>query len=156
VTSAALLIAAVLSTHASVDVRHDPEPRRRRYKNPIGLIVDMGIRYEDIAATRELREIALIDTIPGDPGFVGRAQLAFRYRFVSLFNLNVWTWNGEHVIHADRAWVPLSEEGVKRLRAAGMMLPQVPLTYTFPPGALPIAVSVAGWLWWKWRSRHQT
>ncbi|MFM7809025.1 MAG: hypothetical protein ACKPEA_14030 [Planctomycetota bacterium] len=120
------------------------------------LIFDAGIKYLNVPSTLDIRKIAFMGEIPNDIGFVGRSELAYRYRFTSIFTLNVWTYEGGFVLHCMGQWIPVSPEGQRRLIAAGFQLPQVPLAYTIPPGAFLVGAGLGAWLWWKWRWRHHT
>jgi hypothetical protein len=125
---------------------------RRRLSS---LLLSSGIAYAHAEPnTPELRQALLLEPVFRDPGFAARAELAYRYRYVSLLGMNLATWDGGRVLHVGNDWVPVSTEAERHAAQAGLTLPPVPITYTVPPaGALLVGAVGVWWLWRKIASR---
>ena len=120
-----------------------------------GSLLSSGIAYVHAEPnTPELRQALLLEPVARDPGFAARAELAYRYRYVSLLGVNLATWSGGRVLHVGNDWVPVSTEAERHAAQAGLTLPPVPITYTVPPaGALLVGVVGVWWLRRKFASR---
>ena len=119
------------------------------------LVPAFGFSDEAEARRRGLALIGFGESIseagelPSDVKAVAReatgedVTLGYKYESISLFFMNVWTWDGQWVLESDESYYPLDDETQAALgfdpEEAGY---SVPWTVRFPPALIIIVVGV--------------
>lgn len=96
------------------------------------------------------------DRLAGLDPDVARSRIGYLYGFFDIFWLDIWTWNGRHVLYVGDSYYDLEGELPEVFaEAGGKEHLHVPLGYRVPPGLVAgLGVIGAMVLWGRVKSRH--
>jgi hypothetical protein len=84
----------------------------------------------------------------GTADTIGFDSLGYKYARFGILWLDLWRWDGEHVVYSDGGYAPISAEHLAALGGAG-----VPWKYHFPPGLVLLLAALEFWIITKQRRR---